>query len=240
MEQDWAVLVRIHPDLAKARADLFGDDIGGIGLENPAIAAQEIERQEVRDCGAVGEAPSFYPGRPSVGDLSAKLGEEPGLADARLTDEANGLAMSVFDLPKKIVQDRELALAIDKNRRTRRGRFPEPGPAVRHHEQTKSRDRLGLAFENERPDRLHARVALRQQVGRFAQEDRSGFRGLLKPGGHIGRVTDDCVIHRQLIGDGAEDDRARVDANSHGQSEELGIGRLAAFMEYPPYGEGRQ
>ena len=126
MEQDRAVLVRIHPDLAKARADLFGDDIGGIGLENPAVAAQEIERQQVRDRGAVGEASSFYPGRPSVGDLPAEFGEQPGLADAGLADKADGLAMSVFDVPKNIVQDCELALAIDKNRRTRRCRFSQP------------------------------------------------------------------------------------------------------------------
>ena len=195
---------------------------GAVGFENPAIAAQQIESQQIGDRGAIGEASSLDPGRTSVGNLPAEFGEQPGLADAGLADEADGLAMPVFDLPKKIVQDRELALAIDKNRRARRWRLAQPGAAMRHPEQTISRDRLGLAFENERSDRLDPRIALRQQAGRFAQQDRSRLGGLLKPGRHIGRITDDRVVHRQIVGDRAEDDRTRVDANSHGQLEELG------------------
>src|SRR5208282_459577 len=123
MEQDRSILVRIHSDFAKARTDLLGDDIGGIGLEDPAIAAQEVESQQVWDRGAVGEAPSFDPGYPSVRDLPAELGKEPRLADAGLADEADGLAVSIFDLPKKIVQDREFALAIYKDCGTRRCRL---------------------------------------------------------------------------------------------------------------------
>jgi hypothetical protein len=140
-------------------------------------------------------------------------------------------------LPKKIVQDRELALAIDKNRRARRWQLAQPGAAVRHGDQTKSREWLGLPFENERSDRLDTRIALRQQARRFAQEDRSGLGGLLKPGSHIGRIADDCVVHRQLIGDGAEDDWTGVDSNSHRQREQLGI---APFVERPLDGKGRQ
>ena len=111
---------------------------------------------------------------------------------------------------------------------------------MRHPEQTESRDRLDLAFENERPDRFDTRIALRQQASRFAQQDRSRLRGLLKPSCHIGRITDDRVVHRQIVGDRAEDDRTRVDANSHRQLEELGLGRCAAFVERPLYGESRQ
>ena len=115
MEQDRAILVRIHPDLAKARANLLGDGIGGVCLDNPAVAAQQIESQQIRDRGAIGEASSFDPGRPFVSNLPPEFGEEPRLADAGLADEADGLAMPVFDLPKEIVQDRELAFAIDKD-----------------------------------------------------------------------------------------------------------------------------
>jgi hypothetical protein len=71
------------------------------------------------------------------------------------------LAVPVFDLPQKIVQNRQLALAIDKDRRTRRRRFAQPGAAMGNLEQTISRDRLGLAFEDERPDRLNPSIALR-------------------------------------------------------------------------------
>ena len=96
---------------------------GASASKIPQLLRRRSRASRYGDRGAVGEASSFDPGHPSVGDLPAELGEEPGLADARLTDEANGLAMSVFDLPKKIVQDRELALAIDKNRRARRRRL---------------------------------------------------------------------------------------------------------------------
>jgi len=72
------------------------------------------------------------------------------------------LAVPVFDLPQKIVQNRQLALAIDKNRRTRRQRLTQPGAAMGNLEQTISRDRLGLAFEDERPDLLDPSIALRQ------------------------------------------------------------------------------
>ena len=111
---------------------------------------------------------------------------------------------------------------------------------MRHTEQTISRDRLGLALENERSDRLDPRIAFRQPAGRFAQEDRSRLGGLLEPGGDIGRIADHRVVHRQIIGDRAEDDRARVNANSNRQLEPLGVGCLAAFVERPSYGKGRQ
>ena len=77
MEQDGPVLVRINFDLAKACADLLGDDIGGIGLENPAVAAQEVEYQRVGDRSTIGKAPSFDPGHPPIGDMPAELGKEP-------------------------------------------------------------------------------------------------------------------------------------------------------------------
>jgi hypothetical protein len=55
-----------------------------------------------------------------------ELGNEAGLADAGLTDQPDRLPASVFDLPKNIAQDRELAVAIDKARRPRRYRFAQP------------------------------------------------------------------------------------------------------------------
>ena len=150
------------------------------------------------------------------------------------------MAVSVFDLPKKIVQDRELALAIDEDCRASRRRLAEPGASMGNTEQTISRDRFGLAFENERSDRLDTRIALRQQAGRLADEDRSRLGGLLESGGDIGCITDHRIIHRQILGDRTEDNRARVDANSHRQLRALGIGRRVAFGERPLYGKSCQ
>src|SRR6516162_1130009 len=136
MEKNRPILVRVHTDLEKARAYPRRDDIGGVGLKNPTIAAQQIQNQQIGDPSAIGEAPPFDPGHPSVGDLAADLGKEPRLTDARLTDETDGLAVSIFYLPKEIVQDRELALAIDKDCRTRRRRLAQSRPAMGNTEQT--------------------------------------------------------------------------------------------------------
>src|SRR3984893_4843397 len=127
MEQDRPVLVRIHRCRAKARMDLLGDCTGGVRFENPAVAAQQIERQQIGDRGALREASSSHPSPPSVSDLPAEFGKKPRLADAGLADQADRLAMPVFDLTEKIVQDRKFALAIDKNCGTRRSGFAEPG-----------------------------------------------------------------------------------------------------------------
>src|SRR6516165_10033616 len=162
MKKNRGILVWIHPDLAKAGADLLGDHIGFIGLENSAVAAQEIENEQIGDRGAIREAPCIDPGHPSVSDLPTELGNEARLADAGLTDEADRLAMPVFDLPEEIVQDRKLTLAIDKNCRTRRWRLAQSGATMGNIEQTISRYRLGFAPENERSNRLYPRIALRQ------------------------------------------------------------------------------
>ena len=133
-----------------------------VGLENAAGAAQQVESEQVRDRSTVGKAPSLDPACSPICNLTAELGKQPRLADTGLADEADGLAPPVFDLLQKIVQNRQLALAIDKDRGTRLQRFAQPGAAMGNLEQTISRDRLGLAFEDERADRLDPSVALRQ------------------------------------------------------------------------------
>src|SRR5208282_4673528 len=98
--------------------------------------------------------------------------------------------MSVFDLLQEIVQDRELALAVDKYCRARQRGLAEPGPAMRNTEQAISRDRLGFAFQGERAHGLDASVVLRRQAGRLAQQDRSRLGRLVKSGGDIGGIAD--------------------------------------------------
>jgi hypothetical protein len=162
MEQDPTVLVCVHAGLAKTGAHLLGDACGGIGLDNSTIAAEQIESEQVGHRGAVGEAPSLSPARPAVSDLPPEFGKEPGLADPGFPDEADSLAAPVLHLPQEIIQNRQLAFAIDKDRRARRGRLAQPGTAVGNREQAISRDRLGLAPEKEGSDRLDMDKAFRQ------------------------------------------------------------------------------
>src|SRR5262245_57503794 len=130
VEKDGTVLVRIHSDRLQARTDLLGDRVGRVRLANPPIAAQQIEREQVRDLRAIGQAAAFDPGDAPLAELAAELGDEPRLADTRLADDTDDLAAAAFDLPHKIVQDRDLALAIDKCRHPSRYRLTQPGAAM--------------------------------------------------------------------------------------------------------------
>ena len=149
------------PTACETRTNFVGDRIGCICLANPPIAAQQIERQQVRDLRAVGQAAAFDPEDAPLAELPAKLGEEPRLADTGLADDADHLAAAVFDLPHKVVQDREFTLAVDKCRHPSRCRLAQPGAPMGNTEQAICQDRLGLALERQaaRPVRREQNLA---------------------------------------------------------------------------------
>src|SRR5437899_3301865 len=100
MEKDAALLGRIDPDRLQARADLVGDCLRRVGLDDPAIAAQQVEEQPIRDDAAIGETPAFDPARLGT-ELPTEFGEKPRLADARLADYSDHLGVAAFDLLEK-------------------------------------------------------------------------------------------------------------------------------------------
>src|SRR6266478_2007 len=120
MEKNRPVLLRVDPCPYQTRADLLGDGFPRVVLGDAAIAPQDIEEKEVRNGRAVGEAAPLQPGHSLGSELPAEFGEEPGLADARVTDDAYRLPVPVFDLPQKVVQDRQVGLAINESRRAGR------------------------------------------------------------------------------------------------------------------------
>jgi hypothetical protein len=89
--------------------------LGRIGFDDPAIAAQGVEDEYVKNLGAIGQASALDPRYRSIAELPAELGQQPRLADAGLTDKTDRLTASGFDLSKKNVQDADLALAVDEN-----------------------------------------------------------------------------------------------------------------------------
>src|SRR5260370_27292160 len=125
MEKGGAVPVGIHPDLLQTRANLLGNRVGCIGFDNHAIAAQQVENEQVRDRRAVRKTPALDPGYPSVGELPAEFGEQARLSDAGLADDADRLAATAFDLAKEIVQDGKLAFAVDESGPVRRLRLAQ-------------------------------------------------------------------------------------------------------------------
>ncbi len=233
MEKDRGVLVGFHSDLFEPRADFFGNRFGGVGLEDPAIAAQHVESQPVGDAGAVGQAPPFDPAHPAVAQLPAELRQQPGFPDAGLADEPNRLAMPVLDLAKGAVQNRQLAVAVDKRRGGSGRGLVDGGAPMRNAEQAVRHDRLALALEGQRPDRLDPGIAPGQRPGGFTDQDRAGLGCLLEPRGDIGGVADHRVVARQFVGDRAEDDGSGMNADPHRHVQSLGIGLIAIGAERP-------
>src|SRR5207247_7901561 len=122
MKKNRPVLLWINPDPYQTRTDLLGDCFSAVVLDDAAITPQDVEDQQVRNGRAIGEAAAFQPDHSLRSELPAEFGEEPRFPDTRLADDADCLPVTVFDLPQKVVQDRQIALTIDKSRRTRRRR----------------------------------------------------------------------------------------------------------------------
>ena len=175
MKQNRPVLLGIQPHLAQTRTDLRRDRVGRVCLDNPAIAAQKVDDEQVRHRRTVGETPSLDPGYALSRELPVEFGKQPGLADTGLTDHADRLSLAIFDLAKKIVQNGKLVVASGEYRLVSRCRLVECGAPMRHPEQSMSQDRLGSALEDERSHRIDARVTLCREAGRFAQQDFAGL-----------------------------------------------------------------
>jgi hypothetical protein len=135
------------------------------------------------------------------------------------------LTASVFHPPKEVVEGCEFALAIYKSRSARgQGLVQLRAVAMRHTEQAICQDRFGFAFKDERSDRLDASIASRQQARRLANQDRPRLGRLLKTGGDICSITDYRVVHREIVGNGAEYDGPSVDADPQRQLHSFVIG----------------
>ena len=84
VQQNRTVLIRIHPDLAQPGMDFVRNRFGGIRLDDAAITAQHVEREQIRDRGAVGQTPSLDPGHPAVGDPAAEFGQRAAICQCRV------------------------------------------------------------------------------------------------------------------------------------------------------------
>ncbi len=239
MQQNRAVLIRIHPDLAQPGMDFNDDGFGRVRLDDPAIAAQNVERERIGNGAAVGQASSLHPGYPAIADPAAEFAHEPRFADARFADDADHLAAAVLDPAQHIVQHGAFALAADKIRHPRRHDRIASGARPGDAEQAIGRDRIGLALEGQRPDRFDARVTLGQCPDRAADQDLSRFGGLLQSGGEVCGVAD-RGIHAEASADRAKDDRSGMDADPNPQfAADSGV-PIAGLAESPSNGEPRE
>ena len=111
---------------------------------------------------------------------------------------------------------------------------------MRNAEQAIGRYRLGFAFERKRADRIDPRIALSQQPGCFADQDRSRLGCRLESRSDIRRVTDHRRIHRQSVANRAEDHCSGVDPDPHRELQSLAIGRFTIPTECSLDAERRQ
>ena len=109
---------------------------------------------------------------------------------------------------------------------------------ARNPEQKVGRDRLGFAFEGERPDRIDAGILLRRQPGRLAHQNRTRLGRLLQPGGEVRGVADRGV-QSKVTAYWAKDDGTGMNADAYREVESP-IGRATLVPELPPNAERRQ
>ena len=152
--------------LAQQRADRRG---GGLVRRQQVELLQHLDHRPVGDPLAVGEAAAADDRRL---DRSQNLRDEPGLADARIADDRHQLAalLGLHALPC-LPEDRELALASDEQR------LVPPLRRLAHAQEPVGGNRLGLALQLERLDRLDLdRVAERARASAARSAPRPAAR----------------------------------------------------------------
>jgi len=142
---------------------------------------QHLDDRPVGDPLAVGEAAAADDRRV---DRRHELGGEPGLADAGITENRDQLATALdpHTLPR-FPHERELPLTSDEQR---------PVPSLRHvaHvQQPVGRNRLCLALQHQRLDRLHLGRLPDERERWLPEQHLARLGGLLQPRRHVDRIT---------------------------------------------------
>ena len=164
--------------LAQQRPDrLRGGLFGGPQVE----LLQYLDDRPVRDPLPIGRAAATHDRRV---DGSQSLRGEPGLADAGIADDRHQLAalLRPYALPR-LPQDPELALTAHEQL---------PVPALRriaHPQQPIGGNRVGLALQLERFDRLDVSCVSDERQCRAPHQHVARLRRLLQPRRDVDRVT---------------------------------------------------
>ncbi len=142
---------------------------------------QHLDDRPVGDPLAVGEAAAANDRRL---EAVQKLGGQPGLADTGVAYDRHELAalLGLHALPY-LSDERELPLASDEQR------LVPPLRRVAHVEEPVGGNRLGLAFQNERLDRLDLGRVAGKRERRRSDQHLARLGRLLQPGGDVDRVA---------------------------------------------------
>ena len=216
--------------LRKAQAISSADVAASVSPSSERIAAaaassegssvellQHLDHRPVGDPLPVGEAAAADDRRL---DRGQKLRGQPRLADARVADDRDQLAalLGLHTLPR-LPEERELALASDEQR------LVPPLRRLAHAQEPVGRDRLGLALQLERLDRLDLDCVAGERERRRSDQHLARLGRLLQPRRDVDRVAG----RQPLLGAGH--DLARHHADPPLQPE---LGQRVAHLDRRP------
>jgi hypothetical protein len=169
------------------RLQLGPGGVRPVGVGQARRRAQQLGDRPVGDALAVRQAAALEHGRPPV-DLGEQLRRQPGLAHPGGPEHGDQVAGAVAGGGLERVPQQPQRAATPDHRRV------EPacvaGDAGSDRQQPEGGDRLPLALEGERSDRLDGDRVADQAPGRLAQQHLTGGGGLLQPGGEVDRVAE--------------------------------------------------
>ena len=180
--------------LRKAQAISSADVAASLSPSSERIAAaaassgrqhvellQHLDDRPVGDPLAVGEAAAADDRRV---DRRQQLRDQPRLADAGVADDRHQLAalLGPHALPR-LPHERELALTPDEQR------VVPPLRRVAHAQQPVGGNRLGLALQLERLDRLDLDRVANERERRLPDQHLARLRRLLQPRGDVDRIA---------------------------------------------------
>ena len=169
------------------RADLPLDLVRCVEVIQAGRLLHDLAHGEERDPLAVREAAASKDR--GLSERTEELLDQPGLADPRRAEDREQLTRAVGDRGlERLPEPRELTLPADHGRI----QAPrDPGDPGRHLDQTERGERLRLAFDLERRDRLGDHGVPDEAERLLADEDGPRLRGLLQAGGDVHGVAGD-------------------------------------------------
>ena len=157
-----------------------------------------------RDRGAFQHQPRAHP------RAARELVEQPRLADARIADQGDDLALPGRGQLVRPIERRQLVPAADEGREAAAGRCLEARARRTDAHQIERLDRLRQALHRHLPQRPQVDEAFGEAGGRRGQPDGARARQLLHPAREMDRRADRVVVHAEVVADRADQDLARV------------------------------
>ena len=177
--------------------------------------AHDLQEGQVRDGLPVGETRPFEQRRFPLRHLGLELVQQPALAQTRLPHDRDDLAVTGGRPLPGPEQRVELRLTADKTGQAPLGQGFEPALPLTGGDGLVGHDRLRLALQRERANRLPPEGLARRPVRGLAGQDTTGRRRRFEPGGQVDRVPQRRVLDRGAFAHASGQDETAVHPDPH-------------------------